>query len=118
MPGVKWTDRAVDYAFLLSKVPGYAEVFATGKAHIKNHARDSFLAQLMDDYIEMFPGRFESMDLPGIGLSGDEPKRKGVFQEVSTISTNSIYANLVYSVLRTGFRTSYGILLAPNLMLV
>src|ERR1700733_11763866 len=83
MPGTKWTASDVDLAFLLHKVPAYSEVHRTGKARVKNHARDAFLANTVAAYEFKFPGRLASMDLPGIGLGGTPEERRDVFKEVS-----------------------------------
>jgi hypothetical protein len=83
MPGHKWTDPEVDLPFLLDKIPGYSNVYTTGKARVKNNARDAYLNQTMAQYIQQFPGRVNSMDLPGIGLGESDAKRNEVFKEVS-----------------------------------
>jgi hypothetical protein len=83
MPAAKWTDAAVDLNFLMEKIPGYSDVYAAGKVRVKNHARDGYLQEIVTEYINNFPGRLEAMDLPGIGLSGDNAKRHKTFQEVS-----------------------------------
>jgi hypothetical protein len=87
--GKKWTQRD-DKAFLLGYLPRYNDT--RGPARARNVQKRVLLGEVLQAYMDKFPGRLATLNLSKLELGGTEEERKSQMIIVSILHGGLISA--------------------------